>query len=51
MGAVVPELEDPRFRELQHGDYRIVYKYVAPQVLIETVWRASRPLRTEFLSE
>ena len=51
IGAVVPELEDPRFREIQHGDHRIIYKYVEPQVLIETVWLASRLLRTEFLSE
>src|SRR5437660_548955 len=49
MGAIVPEWQDPRYREIQYGNYRIIYKYVEPVVSIVTVWRASRPLRTEFL--
>jgi plasmid stabilization system protein ParE len=50
-GSIVPELEGTGCRELQYGNYRIVYRYSAGTVIIQTVWRASRPLRREGLSE
>ena len=50
-GAVTPELEDQRIREIRHEDYRIIYKYFESRVLIETVKRASPPRRIEVYSE
>lgn len=43
IGRIVPEMEDPRIRELIEGRYRIVYKIVSEsQVDILTVHHSSR---------
>jgi toxin ParE1/3/4 len=41
-GRVVPELAEPRVREVIHGSYRIVYELRDSRVEILTVFRASR---------
>ena len=45
-GKPVPEYEDTRFRELNEGSYRIIYKLVSDkQVDIITVYHAARDLK------
>jgi len=42
-GRVVPELGEPRVREVIHGAYRIIYETHSPdRVEILTVFRGSR---------
>ena len=43
-GRKTPELEDPSFREIQHGAYRVLYRVEAEQVSILTVRHARRLL-------
>jgi len=51
MGAIIPELPVGPYREIQFGNYRIIYKYIKPRVFIQRVWRASRPLQLDVISE
>lgn len=47
-GRVVPELDDPTYRELIHGSYRIVYRTQGRDVVeILTVHHGARLLRLE----
>ena len=46
-GRVVPEVQDPDLREVIHGPYRIVYRFVQSEVHIITVHHSARMLRIE----
>ena len=46
-GRVVPELEREDFREIIHGNYRIVYRLAPPGVRILTVFHAAHLLPTD----
>jgi toxin ParE1/3/4 len=45
LGRVVPELGDPKIRELLERPYRIIYCVLAKQLLILTIWHYRRLLR------
>lgn len=49
-GRKTPELEDPAFREVQHGSYRVIYRIEADQVSILTVRHSRRLLDQRELS-
>ena len=42
-GRIVPEIENPIFREIISGNYRIIYKYENAEIVILTV-RHSRQI-------
>ena len=46
-GRIVPELGNPKVRELLFGNYRIVYNFGEELVQILTVYHASRLLHLE----
>lgn len=37
IGRIVPEIENPQFRELIYGNYRIIYRFEAKQISILTI--------------
>lgn len=49
-GRVVPELEDPRIRELIFGNYRIIYRLQKTEMEILTVYHGARLLNPDWLS-
>ena len=51
-GRIVPELDDPRFREVVFGNHRIVYRIVEPDdIEILTVIHGARDMRGAFREE
>ena len=50
-GGVVPEVADPRIRELIHGNYRVVYRVTDERVEILTVFHSARMLDRSDLSD
>jgi plasmid stabilization system protein ParE len=50
---IVPELEDPRFREVIYGNYRIVYRIIGTDDDIEilAVIHGARDLKRAFREE
>jgi len=49
-GRVVPEFEDPHFREIFQGNYRIIYAPVNDAIRIYAVVHGSRKLPTDDLN-
>ncbi len=49
-GRVVPEFEDPQFREIFHGNYRIIYAPVDDVIRIYAVVHGSRKLASDDLN-
>ena len=43
-GRIVPEFNDPSFREVLHGAYRIIYRLIDERVIILTVIHGKRRL-------
>jgi toxin ParE1/3/4 len=41
-GKVVPELDTPWLRELEHSSFRIVYRRDETAVIVVRVWRSER---------
>lgn len=52
-GRIVPELEDPRFREVIYGSYRIVYRIIGGDDDIEilAVIHGARDMKGAFREE
>jgi len=48
MGRVVPEFSDPQIRELIVKNYRIVYRHVAEEIQILTVFEGHRLLPLDY---
>jgi toxin ParE1/3/4 len=44
-GRVVPELEDPKIREVIVGEYRVIYRVEEKRLLVLTVIEGHRRLR------
>lgn len=49
-GRVVPEFEDQQYREIFHGNYRIIYTPLEDAVRIYAVVHGSRDLRNDDLN-
>jgi len=47
----VIDVDNPKYREIFHGVYRIIYHYAGVRVTIITVLHGSRRWSTRFLSE
>ena len=45
-GRVVPEIDRPPYREIQHTPYRVVYRVDTTQVVILTLRHCRRPRRS-----
>lgn len=45
IGRVIPEKGDPKFRELIHGNYRIMYKLSAGKIEILTIRNSNQLYR------
>ena len=51
-GRIVPELDDPRFREVIYGNYRIVYRIIgADDIEILAVIHGARDMKGAFREE
>ena len=52
-GRIVPELDDPGFREVIYGNYRIVYRIIGAHDDIEilAVVHGARDMKGAFLEE
>ena len=48
-GRIVPEMNDPNFREIVLGNYRIIYRLRSGDVQILTVYHGARRLNTNEL--
>ncbi|MCK4689756.1 MAG: type II toxin-antitoxin system RelE/ParE family toxin [Candidatus Marinimicrobia bacterium] len=48
MGRVVPEFSDPQIRELIVKNYRIVYRHIAEEIQILTVFEGHRLLPLDY---
>ncbi|HCL00096.1 MAG TPA: plasmid stabilization protein [Candidatus Marinimicrobia bacterium] len=48
IGRIVPELSDPRIRELIVKNYRIVYRYIDEKIQILTVFEGHRLLPLDY---
>lgn len=44
-GRMVPEFNDPKLRELIHGNYRIIYRHEKTQIIVVAVRHSKRKLR------
>jgi len=47
MGRIIPEINDPLFRELIYGNYRIIYHIGTKQVSILTIRHGKQILPTD----
>lgn len=50
-GRVVPEIEDPIYREILRGNYRIIYKVTGQYVFILTIHHSKRLLLPNKIDE
>lgn len=46
-GRIVPEFDDPKLRELIHGNYRIIYRNEKNEIIIVVVRHSKRKLWSE----
>ena len=46
-GRIVPEMNDPNFREIMFGNYRLIYRLLSGDVDILTVHHGSRLLNVD----
>ncbi len=51
IGRIVPEVENPRFREIIYGNYRIVYRIDKKQISILTIRHGAQILPVDEILE
>ncbi len=51
VGRIVPEVENPRFREIIYGNYRIVYRIDKKQISILTIRHGAQILPVDEILE
>ena len=51
LGARLDEFDLPQLREIQHGNYRVIYRYDGNRILVLTVFHAARLFDPRWLLE